>query len=66
MNMREFWIDDPSQSDPVSFMRWAKWRIGTWMESKGRHLQYIALDQCQMCGTYRDGKPHDDCDEIPF
>ena len=63
----KFWIDDPSQSDPVGFWRWAQWRIGCWMESYGRHLQCAALDWCEMCGTHKEpGRPHDNCDGIPF
>jgi len=64
--MKKFWIDDPSQSQPVSIMRWAKWRIGCWMESYGRHLIYEALDWCEICGAHKDDRPHDNCDGIPF
>lgn len=62
----KFWIDDPSQSDPVGFVRWAAWKLGGWMEDNGRRLIRIAMDQCPMCGGYQNGRPHKNCDGIPF
>ena len=61
-----FWIDDPSQSEPVSIFRWAAWKLGCWMQGRGEALIFVAMDQCPMCGHYRNGQPHENCDGIPF
>lgn len=62
----QFWIDDPSQSEPVGVLRWSAWKLSGWLISRGKALELIAMDQCPICGAYQNGRPHKDCDGIPF
>lgn len=40
----EFWIRHPAASNPVSFWRWAMFKIGDWLETRGRRMQWKAID----------------------
>jgi hypothetical protein len=61
------YIPDPHvDTERVSYLWYAIWWLGVWMKRKGDHLESLALDRCEMCGMYKHGKPHLDCDGIPF
>jgi hypothetical protein len=63
------WIDHPArQYGPASVMDWLRYKLGMWMEDKGRDLQHQALYpadvRCPDCGAWvGPGQP---CDHIPF
>lgn len=62
----QFWIDDPSESQPVGVVRWAAWKLSGWLIAWGKTFECIAFDQCPTCGAFQHGKPHKNCDGIPF
>lgn len=51
---------------PVPFWRAALWRFGVWLVERGDRCNDIAGDRCEMCGYYKNGRRHDECDGIPF
>lgn len=66
--MREFWIAHPAcQSEPVGFVRWAKWHLAERLSGWARKLEWEALHpNCRDCGNPRNRGDHSDCFEPPF
>lgn len=61
------WIDHPACQEPVSWMRWAKWRIAEKLNQWAYKLEMEAIrPNCEMCGTPRNRGDHSHCDELPF
>lgn len=63
------WIDHPARQDgPASVTDWLRYKLGTWMQDKGRDWEEMALNpdgkRCPDCGAWN--RPGYHCDHIPF
>lgn len=61
------WVDHPACQEPVSWARWAKWRLSEILSRWAYKLERDAIQpNCDDCGKPRNRGDHSKCFELPF